>query len=1079
MLTGYFKFGEYTVNLRGYDYGSALTLFLSCPLVKTQLLIDLGTKVGKGEDAVTYPPRWQDLYLLVASNKVRVLADVYTEDKVRYKSTINKPFFAKLGGIINGMKANCVKENREDLLEAMSENYYPNKVLTYIIPDKGKVSLDMHVLKYLEYKEGDLEMVLEEDGTYEEKVFPKYKVFNDVPLNLEGFIDEPIEDDWSYADDKIFTLQEIIERNPKKNYVWLKERKYHIIKTQKQLEEVCQKIWKFNGVVAFDTETTGLAVNVTSRYGVGDRLVGMVFSIQPGEAWYFPVAHKKIRNICKQHELKFYLDKYFKPILEKKNLLAHNGSFDWKVMYIYDICINLVHDLFCMLHLTMWNDHRSMELGLKPLTSQFLNRDSFELSDFVVGKFGKEVKFWDLDEESVKYYACPDTDNDLELFYYFMDRDILGEYNAKKVYELEMGFTQVIGYQEFYGHCVDVDNLDGLVRDLNDKIASSYEKMVEIVGHDFNPRSNKELPTVLYEELGLPILGRTDSGNPCTDKDVRKEFMKMQDDDGNMRYPIIKYLDEYLNAKTLESNFTKNIDKFATEDGLMFSGVKQFLETGRVSVSKPNYQSYNDEVKKYIIPRTGYYALDADYSSVEARIMCSMAGCTNMVNKLKDPDADYHTLKASDMFGVPYELVTPKLRKMSKGVNFGILYGLGDPNLGVNLFGKKTPENTRKAKQQKVLYFNGMDGLEQFISVSKSIGVEKHFSETYFNRRRYYDPRKTRIDTIERQACNARIQGTAADLYKIAMVKLFHEIKKRGLLGKILISAFVHDECFLEVHKSIDPAKMLKMLRECMMIEIEGWCPLFIGCGFGRNWYEAKKTEIPVQVQEYIVNEYSESGLDFWKGDTNELYEWQVRTINDYKRDRVINYLKNKDNWGKVFQPVENSLAHEVMSEVKSGRAVDGVITTDFECKSDMIENLEEFCKCFGCLDLFEKANVQRPVHNEPKSKQVVEEDDDEYGYELSAEELIKTRIKQLGVCVQRNEGQRELYFRYDDDIAMLNLVKKTIVTHPGDLPVYAVRNGEIFSTGLTTSYKTYNLLLTSYLTRANLKGRCMVQNAG
>src|SRR5699024_11178918 len=118
-------------------------------------------------------------------------------------------------------------------------------------------------------------------------------------------------------------------------------------------------------------------------------------------------------------------------------------------------------------------------------------------------------------------------------------------------------------------------------------------------------------------------------------------------------------------------------------------------------------------VKKYIIPRAGFYMMDADYSSVEARIMVSMAGCRVMVEKLKDPDTDYHTQKASDMFGVPYELVTHKLRKMSKGVNFGILYGVGDPNLGVNLYGSKSPENTRKAKHQKELYFKGMEELKK------------------------------------------------------------------------------------------------------------------------------------------------------------------------------------------------------------------------------------------------------------------------------------------------------------------------------------------------------------------------------
>lgn len=1068
MLTGFFKFGEYSVRLRGYDFGDNVTMFLSCPLSNVQSLIDRGITVGEGEEISRFSPSWKDMYLVVSKGSIKIEAQFIKEDGKTYKNDINKPFFQKLGEIISGMKACCVKQNREDLLEAMSEEYYPARVLNYIIPDKGKVSLDMHSIVYMEYSNNQgVELKLEEDYDYEEKVYPTNKVWHTFKLNLGEFVQEPEDDSWQYDEGKIFSLQEIIERNPDKSYVWLKERKYYIVNDMEEIKRICLKIWRHDGVVAFDTETTGLNVNVTSRHGLGDVLVGMVFSIKPGKAWYFPVLHKKVKNICPQEDLPFVLEKYFKPILETKPLLCHNGSFDWKVMYVHDICINLVHDLFAMLHLTLWNDHRSMELGLKPLTKQFLNRDSFELKDFVAGKFGTDVRFWDLDEESVKYYACPDTDNDLELYYYFIDQDILGKYNAKKVYEIEVAFSQVIGYQEFYGHCVDVSKLDDLVKDIDATVTDTYAKMVEIVGHDFNPKSSKDLPKVLYEELKLPILGYTDTGNPCTDKDVRKSFLKMTNPDGDLKYPIIKYLDDYLNAMQLRSNFTNNINKFATEDGLMFSSVKQFLETGRVSISDPNYQSYNDVVKHYIIPRTGYYALDADYSSVEARIMCSMAGCQNMVNKLKDPDADYHTLKASDMFSVPYELVTPKLRKMSKGVNFGILYGLGDPNLGVNLFGSKTPENTLKAKHQKELYFKGMEELRGFIDYSKSMGTEKNFSETYFHRRRYYDPRRVRKDKIERQSCNARIQGTAADIYKIAMVRLFNKLKELGLLGKVLISAFVHDECFLEVHKSIDPAFMLKTLRDCMMIEIEGWCPLFIGCGYGRNWYEAKKTEIPVQVQDYIAG-FADTGLEIWDGDTDKLCEWVVRTINDYRRDRVINYLKNEDNWGKVLNPVENSLAHEVMEEVLAGRAVDGVVSTDFECKTDMLENLQEFSKCFGCEELLEKANIQKPEVKEVKQElPSYEEDEDDLSF--SEDEFIIQRVSNFGTYQTAGSSSKKLYFRLDNsDATLMRLVKSAIEKNKGNVPVFAVKDGEIYSTGLETSNKTINKILPLYLSRAN-----------
>ena len=1068
MLTGIFKYDGRTFGVEGYDFEDVVTLYLIPQSNKDKLFLDGGIRT----DDELIPPRWDKLYVKVSKGAVSCASEVEVIDGKRYKSQLNRDVFTELGCILSGMKVSCNKDNREGEDGLYSVGFVPNKVSKYIL-DNGYMVLDMRRIVEVNYANEftGTSLYLEEDGSYDVKIYKESPILQKFKLDLSDFIQEREDDSWDFDNDKVFSLSEIIERNPDKNYLWLKERKYYIVSDIEEVERVCKKIWRHDGIVAFDTETTGLNVNVTSRTGDGDRLVGMVFSIKPGEAWYFPVAHKKVKNICTPGNEHYIIEKYFKPLLEQKDLVCHNGAFDWKVMYNYDICLNLVHDTMILFKVTLWNNHRAMRLGLKELTHDMLGRDSFKLSDFVSGKFGDTIKFWDLDEESVKYYACPDTDNLIELLQYALNNDLLGKYGAKKTYEMEVAFSLVIAYQEYYGHCVDVSRIDALVEEIETSMKDSYAAMAELAGHDFNPNSAPQLTKVMIEELGYPVVAKTDTGNPSTGKDARKAWMKEKNPDGTDKYPFARYLQDYADHATLQSNFTKNLDKFATEEGLCFSEVQQFLETGRVSVKEPNYQSYSDKVKQYIIPRTGYYALDADYSSVEARIMVSMAGCKNMVDKLKDPDMDYHTAKASDMFGVPYELVSKKLRKMSKGVNFGILYGLGDWNLAINLGREGSKENAKWASKQKELYFKGMEELREFISRSKHQGTSQFFSTTYFGRRRYYDPRRTRTDKIERQSCNARIQGTAADIYKLAMVRLFNEIQKRDWCGKVLISAFVHDECFLEVDKSLDPCKVLKVLRKCMMLEIEGWCPLFIGCGFGRNWYEAKKTELPVQVQDKFINTWGESGLDWWNGDSTKLYYWEIDEINNYRSGRVIAYLKNEENWGKVLNPVINTLTYEVMEEIKDGVEVSGVVDKDFEIvPDDMIMNLKNFCKAFGLLDLFDKANIIKPEHKEAPVTPT-EEDIIEDAEEYSLEDMIRMRLKNMGIYLSKGGSGNKLYFKYSDtDSRFMGIIHKIMVDNPGDTEVLALKDdGLFYTTGLSVDRRVYPKIVQLYIQRATV----------
>lgn len=1071
MLVGNYSYKGHNYLVNAYDFGDSITAYLIPVTTDDKKFLDNGIH-GSGFNIA---PQWDKLYVKVGTGAVYASCYVYedkdenTNDIYKYKNKLNSLVLTKFGEILRGMKSACNRTNK--VTDDLYDTFTPSKSIKYEFPT-GYMCLEIRVIKEVEYGNDDenVYLKLEEDYTYDTKIDKLTNINHKFALDLSEFVTKKEDTDWDFStDDKIFNLSEIIEANPDKSYVWLNDRKYKVVKDLNEAVEICKKLWNHKGIIAFDTETTGLNVNITSRQGIGDRLVGMVFSYKIGEAFYFPIKHKKIKNICDDSNEDYIITKYFKPILEEKEILCHNGAYDWKVMYNYGIFTNVVQDTFILFKVTMWNDHRDMSLKLKYLTHLILKRDSFELSDFVQGKFGSNnIKFWDLEEESVKYYACPDTDNLLELYQYCVDTDLLSKYGAKKIYQIEVAFSLVIAYQEYYGHCVDISRIDDLVKSIQETKESTYAEMVKIVGHDFNPRSNKDLPKVVYEELGYPIYEYTNTGNPSCGKDARKKLMSELDNDGNPKYPFINYLHEYLENCTLESNFTKNIGKFATEDGLMFSEVEQFLETGRVSVKNPNYQSYSDTVKKYIIPRQGYYALDADYSSVEARIMVSMAGCKDMVEKMKDPDTDYHTIKASQMFGIPYEMVTHKQRKISKGVNFGLLYGMGDASLAARLFGEKTPENIRKAKKQKELYFTGMDELRDFIDKSRSQGITQYYSTTYFGRRRYYDPRKVRKDSIERQSCNARIQGTAADIYKLAMIRLLYQLRKRGWLGKVLISAFVHDECFLEIHKSLDPIIVLNVLRDCMMLNNEGWCPLFIGAGYGRNWYEAKNTEIPIQVQESLINRFGETGLDWWNGDTAKLCTFIVDEINLYGRDRVISYIKDENNKGKVLNPAVNSLVHDVLNAIKNGAEIEGCVNKDVSEKEDMIDNLMEFGKAFNCVDDVIKADIQRPIHtevnnNEENNGTVGEEEVEE----VSWKDTMKMYINSIGCYYKKSHNDDEkdgIYFKFDSSQSgFMKYLHDFFARHQGDVDVYAIKDGEVYTTGMKVNKSIYPDLIKAF----------------
>lgn len=783
--------------LTGMDSSSSLQLLVESHLYDDNEYIALPkTLEGKGvnpADVDIKEARRVDIGL--SSVKIETCrVDVEIPKPKTISCPVNSDIFVRLGSLIRYSKAKCFGANNVEYtgLTISSDDYSPNQSQTYNIPldnqpeegtpclesfftdredenSLGTITLMMGEISNLHLISPYIEIELNEDGL--RPMYPVLRTFT--PSVSKGFRQDEdylgFKVEYAKASSNLdqgsaygyYTdIKDIIAAHPEKNFQWLLDRNY-IIVSDENLEEIITKIWNHQGIVSYDTETTGLNINFKSRIGQADQLVGVVISIEEGTSYYFPLQHKAIKNLC-GGDHKYFMERYMKPILENKDLLAHHGTFDWKVAYIYGINAHIVEDTLDLLKLTIGTEKFNFLVGLKEAVATLLHRDSLELSDLLIDdSWGEsDVKFWDLPYESVRLYACADTDNTLALLNYAKKMGLLHKYNAARVYNIEIAFGLAVAYQEFYGHCINVEQVEQLKVDTDKGMEESFKKLIDIVGHDFNPNSSVQLMQIMYDELGYPEQINRKTNKRTSDAKALKALSEITDIEGKPKYPLAGALLEYRGYEQIRKTFIKNLDTLATEDGYIFTEVKQFgTTTGRISVKNPNYQSYNDVVKKNIVPRPGFYMTDSDYSSVEYRVLCSMAGQEEIKEAFKDPELDYHAYQAARMFNIPYEAVTKKLRKSAKGINFGLPYGMGDESLGVAIFGEKSAENTREAKRLREVYFVGQEKIRDFFEEKRNFGVRNGFTETKYGRRRYYNRAKFSEAEIRRQAGNQTIQG--------------------------------------------------------------------------------------------------------------------------------------------------------------------------------------------------------------------------------------------------------------------------------------------------------------------------------
>jgi len=409
------------------------------------------------------------------------------------------------------------------------------------------------------------------------------------------------------------------------------------------------------------------------------------------------------------------------------------------------------------------------------------------------------------------------------------------EYNMLKLFEeIEMPLAFVLYDMEKVGFRVDKEGImtmgDSLQKDINFLMKLIYE----LAGEEFNINSPKQLAHILYEKLHIPAGKKTKTGYR-TDADTLEKLKG--------KYPIVELILKYRQLTKLNSTYVEGLSKVIGDDGRIHTTFHQTVtQTGRISSTEPNLQNIpvRDEVGKelrrmFIAENEDYILLDADYSQIELRVLAHMSGDETMINAFKEK-ADIHTVTASQVFGISPELVTEEMRRRAKAVNFGIVYGISAFSLAEDI--KVT---NKEAKLYIDNYFKRYKKIKEFLDKTVEEAKQNGYVTTWFGRRRWLPELKSSNFNIrsfgERAAMNTPIQGTAADIIKIAMIRVHNRLKDEGFKSRLILQ--VHDELIIEAHKS-ESERVKAILKEEMESAAHFAVPLTVDVNEGQSWYDAK-----------------------------------------------------------------------------------------------------------------------------------------------------------------------------------------------------------------------------------------------
>lgn len=573
-----------------------------------------------------------------------------------------------------------------------------------------------------------------------------------------------------------------------------------------------------------DTETT--SINYMEA-----QLVGFCFAVEPGRAAYLPVAHD-YPGAPDQLSLEVALCA-LKPLLENENIakIGQNLKYDMSVLARYDVAIRgPIFDT--MLESYVLNSVATRH-NMDALASFYLDRATIHFED-VAGKGAKQLTFNQVPLETASDYAAEDADITLQL-HHCLYPQIQSEPALAHVFDnIDMPLVRILSEVERNGALVDGRMLKQHSAELTDRLAELTKEAWQQAGEQFNLDSPKQLQTIFYDKLGLPVLKKTPGGKPSTAEPVLVDLAR--------DYPLPATLLSYRGLAKLKSTYADKLPQDINVDtGRVHTSYHQAVAaTGRLSSSDPNLQNIpirNAEgrrIRQAFVAPPEHVIMAADYSQIELRIMAHLSQDPGL-NAAFAENQDIHRATASEVFGVEPEAVSDEQRRSAKAINFGLIYGMSAFGLGKQLAISRT-----LAQDYIDRYFARYPGVLAYMEETKGIAAEQGYVETVFGRRLYLPEINAkavpRRQAAERTAINAPMQGTAADIIKLAMISIQDWLHSEPVQAKVIMQ--VHDELVFEVHETAIEsvtAEAVRLMSSAAKLSV----PLVVDTGVGQNWDEA------------------------------------------------------------------------------------------------------------------------------------------------------------------------------------------------------------------------------------------------
>lgn len=604
--------------------------------------------------------------------------------------------------------------------------------------------------------------------------------------------------------------------------------KYKLIVSSKEAKELAKKLNDAD-LFVFDTETDGL-----DTFKV--KLAGCAFSLKPKEAYFVATNPSREASSLFSTDLsdRLPLDEFikiFKPVFENKKSkkICQNGKYDIAVMRTYGI---RVENFFFDTMLASYVIDPDQKHGMDDLSQKYLGYQPIPLIDLIGSKKTPE-KIFEVEPEKLSDYSSEDADITFRL-YQILGKELKKEGLEKLAFEVEFPLVTVLEDMEREGIRIDNNSLKAFSNDLQILLDNYTREIYKHAGEEFNINSTQQLQRILFDKLQLPPTTKTKTGY-STDA---KSLESLQG-----THEIIDIISNYRQVAKLKSTYADSLPNLINpQTGRIHTTFNQSLvSTGRLSSIDPNLQNIpirtdlGKEIRKAFVPRDkNHLILSADYSQIELRIMASICADENLTAAFNNNE-DIHRRTAALVFHVDPKDVTQDMRRKAKEVNFGILYGLGP-------FGLKTRLGITQQHAKEIIdnYFKSFKNVKQFMDDSVKSAQKKGYSETLLGRRRFLKNINSNNRILrqfeERVAVNMPIQGTAADMIKLAMIKIHNALNKEKFTSKMVLQ--VHDELVFDAHK--DELKDLKpLVKELMESALPLNVPVIVETGVGDNWLDA------------------------------------------------------------------------------------------------------------------------------------------------------------------------------------------------------------------------------------------------